>query len=80
MTANASIVLDQRDGVLLAPNWAVRRDRDTGKSFLTLQSGSESREVEVTTGLRNDGFSEILSGANAGDIVVQPRTPNAFGQ
>jgi HlyD family secretion protein len=80
MTANASIVLDKRDGVLLAPNWAVRRDRDTGKSYLTLQSGNETREVEVTTGLRNDGFSEILSGVNAGDVVVAPRTPNAFGQ
>ncbi len=80
MTANASIVLDKRDGVLLAPNWAVRRDRDTGKSFLTLQSGNETREVEVTTGLRNDSFSEILSGANAGDVVVAPRTPNPLGQ
>ena len=80
MTANASIILDKRDGVLLAPNWAVRRDRDTGKSFLTLQNGNETREVEVTTGLRNDGFSEILSGANAGDVVVAPRTPSAFGQ
>jgi HlyD family secretion protein len=80
MTANASIVLDKRDGVLLAPNWAVRRDRDTGKSFLTLQSGNETREVEVTTGLRNDGFSEILSGVKVGDVVVAPRTPNAFGQ
>jgi HlyD family secretion protein len=81
MTANASIVLDQRDGVLLAPNWAVRRDRNTGKSFLTLQdSNQQVTEIEVTTGLRNDSFSEILSGAKPGDVVVAPRTPNALGQ
>lgn len=81
MTANASIVLDQRDGVLLAPNWAVRRDRNTGKTFLSLQGANQAvTEVEVVTGLRNDSFSEILSGAQAGDVVVAPRTPNAFGQ
>jgi HlyD family secretion protein len=80
MTANASIVLDKRDGVLLAPNWAVRRDRDTGKSYLTLQDGSNTREVEVSTGLRNDAFSEILSGVKAGDVVVAPRTTGALGQ
>ncbi len=80
MTSNASIVLDKRENVLLAPNWAVRRDRDTGKSFLTLQSGQQSSEIEVKTGLRNDTFSEILSGAKAGDVVVAPRTPNALGQ
>jgi HlyD family secretion protein len=82
MTSNASIVLDKRDNVLLAPNWAVRRDRDTGKSFLTLQgtNNQQPTEVEVQTGLRNDAFSEILSGAKAGDVVVAPRTPNAFGQ
>lgn len=80
MTANASIVLDKRDGVLLAPNWAVRRDRNTGKSYLTLQSGNETREVEVTTGLRNDTFSEILTGAKAGDVIVAPRTQSLLGQ
>ncbi len=80
MTANASIILDKRDGVLLAPNWAVRRDRASGKSFLTLQEGSATREVEVTTGLRNDSFSEILSGAQAGDVVVAPRAQNLLGQ
>jgi HlyD family secretion protein len=82
MTSNASIVLDRREGVLLAPNWAVRRDRDTGKSFITLQaaSGQQPAEIEVQTGLRNDTFSEILSGAKAGDVVVAPLTPNALGQ
>jgi HlyD family secretion protein len=81
MTANASIVLDKRENVLLAPNWAVRRDRDSGKTYLSLQGNNQTiNEVEVKTGLRNDTFSEIVSGAKSGDVVVAPQTPNAFGQ
>jgi len=80
MTANASIVLERRSGVLLAPNWAIRRDRNTGKSFLTLQVGDQLTEVEVQTGLRNDTFSEILSGAKAGDVVVAPVAPSVLGR
>lgn len=81
MTANASIVLDKRDGVLLAPNWAVRRDRETGKSYLTVRvNDGQVNEVEVQTGLRNDAFSEILSGAKSGDVVVAPSAPNVLGQ
>jgi HlyD family secretion protein len=80
MTANASIVLERRSDVLLAPNWAIRRDRSTGKAFLTLQAGDQLTEVEVKTGLRNDTFSEILSGAQAGDIVVAPAAPSVLGR
>lgn len=80
MTANAGIVLDKRDNVLLAPNWAVRRDRASGKAFLTLKKGDKSEEVEIELGLRNDSSSEVLKGASAGDIVVAPTTPNLLGQ
>lgn len=80
MTANAAIVLDRRDNVLLAPNWAVRRDRANGTAFLTLKNGDTTTEVEVKLGLRNDTSSEILSGAKAGDTIVAPTTPNVLGQ
>jgi len=81
MTANASIVLDRREGVLLAPNWALRRERNTGKTYLTVRINDQQvTEVEVETGLRNDAFSEILSGAKAGDVVVAPSAPNILGR
>ena len=65
---------------VLAPNWAVRRDRASGKAFLTLKSGETATEVEIKLGLRNDTSSEILSGAKAGDTIVAPTTPNVLGQ
>ena len=75
MTANASIVLEKRADVLLAPNWAVRRDRTTGKAYLTIKNGDQTQEIEVKTGLRNDAFSEIVSGAEKGQTVVAPKAP-----
>ena len=81
MTANTSIVLDRRDDALLVPNWAIRRDRQTGKAYLLIQAGDgTSREVEVKTGLRNDAFSELLSGAEEGQVVLAPQAPTLLGQ
>ncbi|HEY3343072.1 MAG TPA: HlyD family efflux transporter periplasmic adaptor subunit, partial [Anaerolineae bacterium] len=81
MTANASIVLDKHQNVLLAPNWAIRRDKQSVKSYLTVQVDSKTtREVEVKTGLRNDNFSEILSGVNEGQVVVAQQSPTLLGQ
>ena len=81
MTANASVVLDKRDNVLLAPNWAIRKDKQSGKAYLTLKVDDKTkREVEVKTGLRNENFSEIVSGASAGQVVVAPQVTNLLGQ
>jgi len=81
MTANASIVLDKRDGVLLAPNWSIRKDKASNKAFLTLKVDDKTtREIEVKTGLRNDNFSEIISGATEGQIVVAPQSTNLLGK
>lgn len=81
MTTNTSIVLDRREDTLLAPNWAIRRDRQNGKAYLLIKTGENtSEEVEVKTGLRNDTFSEILSGADEGQVVLAPQAPTLLGQ
>ncbi len=76
MTANARITLDKRENAVLAPSWAIRKDRKTGKSYLTVPDGKpeENRvaEVEVIVGLRDDAMVEVISGANEGEVVVQP--------
>jgi HlyD family secretion protein len=71
MSANASIVVEEVDNVLMIPNWAVRLDRETGEAFVNLKrSDIEVEETIVETGLRNELFSEILSGLQVGDVVV----------
>jgi len=71
MSANASIIVEEIDNVLIVPNWAVRLDRETGEAFVNLKkSETEIEEVVVETGLRNELSSEIVSGLKAGDLVV----------
>jgi HlyD family secretion protein len=73
LTANANIVLAQREGVLLVPNWAIRRDAATGKAFVLLRAGGQTSEVEVRLGLKDDAFTEVLGGVQAGQMVVAPQ-------
>ncbi len=71
MTANASIVVEEIEDVLIIPNWSIRLDRDSGLAFVNkLTAVGEIIEVPVETGLRNEQFSELLGGLQAGEIVV----------
>jgi HlyD family secretion protein len=71
MTANASIVVEEIEDVLVIPNWSIRLDRDTGTAFVNkLTAAGEITEVPVETDLRNEQFSEVLDGIEAGETVV----------
>jgi HlyD family secretion protein len=75
MTANTRIVLEKREGVLLLPNWAIRRDKTTGKTFVTLPAqgeGAQPQEVEVKLGLKDETNSEITGGLTEGQKVSEP--------
>jgi len=79
MTANASIVVEEIDDVLKIPNWAVRLDRETGRAFVfRLRSDGSVEEVTVETGLRNDQFSQVLSGLSVGDVIVVTNEREGF--
>ena len=79
MSANASIVVEEIEDVLVVPNWAVRLDRETGEAFVNLKrSETEIEEVVVETGLRNELLSEVVSGLQAGDVVVLTNERETF--
>jgi HlyD family secretion protein len=79
MSANASIVVEQIDDVIKVPNWAVRLDRETGQAFVNrLAADGTVEEITVETGLRNEQFSEILSGLQEGDVVVVTNEREGF--
>jgi len=83
MTANASIIVEQVDNVLIVPNWAIRLNRETGQAFVNrLQADGTVAETVVETGLRNEQFSEVLAGLNENDRVVvtsERQTFSLFG-
>lgn len=69
MSATADIVVAEAKGVVLVPNWAIRRDRDTGQVLVSLLKDGKLLEAPVTLGLRNESLSEVKSGVVAGDVV-----------
>jgi HlyD family secretion protein len=70
MTANAEVVKEKRDGVLLVPNVAIAVDPETGRKYVMRKTESGVEQVEITTGLTTDLYSEVVSGLAAGDQVV----------
>jgi HlyD family secretion protein len=75
MTSNADFATDHQKDVLLVPNRAINLDRQSGIYSVELiiedDSGPVSTQnVEVTVGLRDSRFTEILSGLQEGDEVM----------
>lgn len=79
MSANTDIITQVRDNVLIIPNWTIRIDRQTGKSYVDVKRGDKTEEIEIVTGLRNANESEVKSGLNEGDVLVVPQTTGLFG-
>ena len=84
MTANANIVVANKENVLLVPNRAVRAA--SNKRFVTVQKApGQTQEVEVKLGLANEQETEVLSGVSEGQQVVtsitvqNPITGGGFG-
>lgn len=70
LTATAAIVVSEVHDVVLAPNWAIRRDRDTGTAYVSLLRDGALVEVPVTLGARDEEFSEVIAGVAAGEIAA----------
>jgi HlyD family secretion protein len=70
MTSTGVVIVAEARDVVLAPNWAIRRDAATGQAFAGVLKNGQVTEVPVVLGLANDTYSEIKSGLSAGDIVA----------
>ena len=68
MTANVDILVERREGVLLVPNRALRRD-GKGKYVEVLAGGQRQRRY-VTTGLSDGAFTEVIEGLEEGERVI----------
>lgn len=69
MTANATIIAQEKNDVLHIPNRAIL-DKDGKKIVRVLENGN-SNEIEVTPGLRGDGGRiEIIQGLSFGQTII----------
>jgi macrolide-specific efflux system membrane fusion protein len=69
MTANVTITLKKKKGVLAVPGAAVAREGGKKYVMLQAQDGKTTRR-EVKTGWKEDSYLEITSGLKEGDVVV----------
>jgi HlyD family secretion protein len=71
MTASATVVVEEKENVLLIPNRAIRREGDVKYVEVLGQSGgTEVRRVAIATGASNDAVTEVTAGLEEGDAVV----------
>jgi len=69
MTAMVDIVVNRKEGVLVVPNRALKRD-NSGRLYVETLQGQEVQQRFVTAGLSNELVTEIVSGVAEGDEVV----------
>ena len=69
MTADASVIIDQRTDVLRLPR-ALVRARSDGSATVTLWENGRRVARTIQTGLRGDVYVEVVEGLREGDQVV----------
>jgi HlyD family secretion protein len=78
MTANADLITAQREDVLLVPNAAITADRANGRYVVQRVAGDTSEEVEITIGLRDNQYTQVTGGLDAGDELLLRNAPPNF--
>jgi HlyD family secretion protein len=68
MTTSATVVVEEKENVLLIPNRAIRREGDV--EYVEVLAGTEVRRVAIATGASNDAVTEVTAGLEQGDLVV----------
>ena len=68
MTVTVSIILQQASNVLLVPNTAITQQRT--KKYVKVSKDGVIEEREITTGISNSQYTEVISGLSEGEKVI----------
>lgn len=82
MTAALSVLVAQEPEAVLVPNWALNFDPDSGEVFVFVHRGVERERRVIALGLRNQSFSQVVTGLEAGEtvgVVLEQRPSGAPG-
>ncbi len=75
MTTHVKIIIDEKADVLVVPNGAVRFE--DGKNVVYVKVKDKIERKAVTTGIRDDKSTEIVSGLGEGERIVIPAVKKA---
>jgi HlyD family secretion protein/macrolide-specific efflux system membrane fusion protein len=71
MTAEAAVIVDERQSVVMVPNQFIRLDRETGRAYVNLMGEDSSlEEIAIELGLQGQDSSEVVAGLNSGDVIA----------
>ena len=76
-TVTIDVVLDERQNALVVPIAAVKQD-GTGNDVvrvIDLTDNSRTREVQVTTGITQGAYIEVVSGLDGGEVIIVETKP-----
>lgn len=71
MTANVEIVTAEKKGIVLVPSMSVETDSEKGEQYVTLKKNGQKVRQVVTIGDTGNGNTEIISGVQVGDEVLE---------
>jgi len=78
MTANASIIIERKDNVVLVPNAAVQLQE--GQTFVEIMRDGFAQQASIEAGLSNEISTEIISGLLEGVQVITARLEGSDSQ
>jgi HlyD family secretion protein len=70
MTTHVRIIVEEKTDVLVIPNNAVRFEE--GKTIVYLKGRDKTEAKQVTLGIRDDRFTEVVKGLEEGETIVVP--------
>ena len=70
MSANADIITDRRENVLLIPNRAIQGSLKN--PYVEVVTDDKTEQRNIILGLSDGAYTEILSGLEEGEVVVLP--------
>jgi HlyD family secretion protein len=68
MTTSATVVIEEKEDVLLIPNRAIRHEGDV--KYVEILVGTEVQRVAIATGASNGAVTEVTAGLEEGNQVV----------
>ncbi len=71
MTAEAGVIVDSVERVLVVPNEYIRLDRQRNQAFVNLVAEDGSlQEIQIELGLQGDEVSEVKAGLEVDDVLA----------
>ena len=79
MTVTVNVLVADEQNTLVIPNWALRFDSQNGAIYVNVLENGQVEQRPVQLGLRNESFSQVTDGLQAGDVIGVVNEPEDNG-